>query len=196
MNIKIVGIIVELELIVGGFFFWRSTQNQESETSVVEPTTSESEEPTPTEEEVQRSQYKIEVLNGSGIEGEAGRAEALLKSAEFDVVGTGNAENYDYEETVIQAGDDVSSAWLDELKKELSTKYSVKSSAEKLDTETDADVVVIVGSFDKDGESMVKEVEVTPTPEEEEATDETGTPTPTPTPSEEAEATETPTPTP
>src|SRR3989344_4145848 len=125
MNIKIVGGIVVLVLVVGGFFYWKSTQNQ------------------------------------------------------------------DYEETVIQAGDDVSEKWLDELKNELSKKYKLQSSVDKLDTETDAQVVVIVGSFDNDGKSMVKEVEATPTPEEE-TTDETGTPTPT----EEASETETPAPSP
>ena len=127
-------------------------------------------------------------MNGSGIEGEAGRAEELLNAAEFDIIGTDNADNYDYEETVIQAGDDVNEAWLDDLKSELSKKYKVQSSVDKLDTETDAQVVVIVGSFDQDGESMVKEEEATPTPEEEEET--------TPTPTGEEETTETPSPSP
>src|SRR3989344_1758160 len=121
MNIKIVGGIVVLVLVVGGFFYWKSTQNQ------------------------------------------------------------------DYEETVIQAGDDVSEKWLDELKNELSKKYKLQSSVDKLDTETDAQVVVIVGSFDNDGKSMVKEEKATPTPEEEETT---------PTPTEDEETTETPSPSP
>jgi len=193
MNIKIVGGIVVLALVVGGFFYYRSTQNQDSGVKVVEPSDTESEEPTPTEEVTKRDAYKIEILNGSGIEGEAGRTQELLKSAEFNVIGTDNAKTYDYEETVIQAGDDVSEKWLDELKNELSKKYKLQSSVDKLDTETDAQVVVIVGSFDNDGKSMVKEVEATPTPTpEEETTDETGTPTPT----EEASETETPAPSP
>lgn len=193
MNIKIVGGIVVLALVIGGFFYYRSTQNQDSGVKVVEPSDTESEEPTPTEEVTKRDAYKIEILNGSGIEGEAGRAQELLKSAEFNVIGTDNAKTYDYEETVIQAGDDVSEKWLDELKNELSKKYKLQSSVDKLDTETDAQVVVIVGSFDNDGKSMVKEVEATPTPTpEEETTDETGTPTPT----EEASETETPAPSP
>src|SRR3989344_3306913 len=191
MNIKIVGGIVVLALVIGGFFYYRSTQNQDSGVKVVEPSDTESEEPTPTEEVTKRDAYKIEILNGSGIEGEAGRTQELLKSAEFNVIGTDNAKTYDYEETVIQAGDDVSEKWLDELKNELSKKYKLQSSVDKLDTETDAQVVVIVGSFDNDGKSMVKEVEATPTPEEE-TTDETGTPTPT----EEASETETPAPSP
>ena len=185
---KIIGGIVILALVVGGFFYYRSTQTTKSDESTVEPTNSESEEPTPTEAEVKPDAYKIEILNGSGIEGEAGRAEELLKAAEFDIIGTDNADNYDYEETVIQAGDDVNEAWLDDLKSELSKKYKVQSSVDKLDTETDAQVVVIVGSFDQDGESMVKEEEATPTPEEEEET--------TPTPTGEEETTETPSPSP
>ena len=187
MNIKIIGGIVVLALVVGGFFYYRSTQNQDSGVKVVEPSDTESEEPTPTEEVAKRDAYKIEILNGSGIEGEAGRAQELLKSAEFNVIGTDNAKTYDYEETVIQAGDDVSEKWLDELKNELSKKYKLQSSVDKLDTETDAQVVVIVGSFDNDGKSMVKEVEATPTPEEEETT---------PTPTEDEETTETPSPSP
>lgn len=187
MNIKIVGGIVVLALVVGGFFYWRSTQNQESGVKVVEPSDSESEEPTPTVEEVKNNAYKIEILNGSGIEGEAGRAQELLKSAEFNVIGTDNADNYDYEETVIQAGDDVSEKWLDELKNELSKKYKVQSSVDKLGAETDAQVVVIIGSSDQDGESMVKEEETTPTPTGDEETTETPSPSlslsPSPSPS-------------
>jgi len=187
MNIKIVGGIVVLALVVGGFFYWKSTQNQESGVKVVEPSDTAAEEPTPTEEVTKRDAYKIEILNGSGIEGEAGRAEELLKSAEFNVIGTDNADNYDYEETVIQAGDDVSEKWLDELKNELSKKYKLQSSVDKLSTETDAQVVVIVGSFDSDGKSMVKEEKVTPTIADEETT---------PTPTGDEETTETPSPSP
>ncbi len=191
MNKKIITILVVIVLLIGGFFYWRSTQNQDSGVKVIDPAESETEEPTPTEEELKKDAYKIEVLNGSGIEGEAGRAEALLKSAEFDVIGTDNADNYDYEETVIQAGDDVSEDWLDALKTELSKKYTVQSSIDKLSAETDAQVVVIVGSFDQDGESMAPEVEATATP-----TEDTNDAEETPTPTEDAETTETPTPTP
>ena len=42
MNIKIIGGIVVLALVVGGFFYYRSTQNQDSGVKVVEPSDTKS----------------------------------------------------------------------------------------------------------------------------------------------------------
>ncbi len=175
---KILIIVAILLLLAGGYFYYQSTQNRESGVSVTEPKENEPTEPTPTKVEVKKDAFTIEILNGSGIAGEAGRAQELLESADFKIDSTGNAENYDFEETVIQAGSDVDEAWIELLRDELGKQYTVKSGVTKLDeTASDADVVVIVGSFDEKGESMVVEEEATPTPEESEDT----TPTPSPT---------------
>lgn len=190
---KILGAVLILLLIVGGFFYYQSTKKTEDTTEaeiteVVEPTA------TPTPEEVAKDAYKIEIQNGSGIAGEAGRAKTLLEDAEFTVESTANADNYDYEKTEIQAGPDVSQTWLDELKSELEKKYSVKSSVGDIGSDAKVDVIVIIGSFDQNGDSMVKEEPTAkPTTAKKEATTTPGNTTNTPTPSPSASPTPSPT---
>jgi len=48
------------------------------------------------------SQVKVEVENGSGVSGVAGQAGSELTSQGFDVVGTGDASNFNYTASVIQ----------------------------------------------------------------------------------------------
>ncbi|MCR4326309.1 MAG: LytR C-terminal domain-containing protein [Candidatus Roizmanbacteria bacterium] len=168
MNMKaliIVGVVVIISL--GGFFWYRSAQSEPT-TTPTEESTDTTKEPTstPTPKEAKKNAYSIEILNGSGIEGEAGRAQELLEGADYDVQSTDNADNYDYGETVIRAGRTVDEKWLEGLREELGTKYSVQSETETLNaSDSDADVVVIIGNLDDNGDSMTPEEE--PTPEEE-----------------------------
>jgi hypothetical protein len=185
MNPKIIVIVlIALAVLGGGFYFY---QNSKKTTDTAEEkTTSTSEEPTntPTPDEVDKTAFTIEIQNGSGIAGEAGRAQELLEGDDFKVESTANAENYDYKETVIQAGADVDEEWLDLLKETLEQNYTVESKVEELPEGSETDVIVIVGSFDDKGESMATEEEkadadVTPT----EGADTTTTPSPSPSPS-------------
>lgn len=160
-------IIIAILLILagGGFYYYQSTQKP-VETVKEEETKEESVTPTeePTPADVKNDAYTIELLNGSGIAGEAGRAQELLEGEEFKVDSTGNAENYDFEDTVIQAGSDVDEAWIKELRRTLGKNYTVKSGVTKLDAaDSTADVVVIVGSLDEDGNSMAEKEETTAT---------------------------------
>lgn len=52
------------------------------------------------------SNYKIQVLNGSGISGVARRASDLLKIEEISVTSTGNASNFDNENTIVYYKED------------------------------------------------------------------------------------------
>lgn len=189
MFLRIFIIIVILALVGGGgYYFWQSRNKTSTTTETTEVTpTQEMEEPTPTPEEVNKSDFKIEIQNGSGIAGEAGRAKDLLEGDEYTVTGTANADNYDYEETVIQADSSVPDAWIDELVSTLEKKYTVQTRIDDKTGSSDADVIVIIGKLDDSGESMVKEEPTkepsgnTPTPEESDETP-TTTPSPTPTP--------------
>lgn len=175
---KIIGAVVILAVIGGGGFYYyqnmRSTDAPEETTMTV----SEAPTPTPSPEEVDKEAYEIEILNGSGIAGEAGRAQTLLEDAEFQVSSTGNADAYDYEETVIQAGSNVTDAFLNELTKELEKQYTVKANVEELDEEEA--VIVIVGTLDEEGDTMAVE-EADEVDEAEESSDEADTATATPT---------------
>lgn len=179
---KIIGIVVIVAVLAGGgFYYYQNMQTKQTaeETSI---TPTEEPSPTPTSEEVNKAEFEIEIQNGSGIAGEAGRAQKLLEDAGFEVSSTGNADNYDYEDTVIQAGAEVSDAWIEELTKELENKYTVKGSVEELDKDAESDVIVIIGSKDSNGETVKAD---TTSDDSEDASDEaetTTTPTKTPTP--------------
>lgn len=100
---------------------------------------------TPTPEEISKIKYTIEVLNGSGISGEAARVKGILEKEGFTVSSTGNADKSDLEETTISAKSSVEKEWIDLLKTALGTSVVVSESTSLDDTES-ADVIVTVGS--------------------------------------------------
>jgi hypothetical protein len=107
-------------------------------------------EPTATPEasssaQVDLTKYKVNVLNGAGISGVAGKVQKLLQDAGFEKVTTGNAKTFDFEETVIQTKEDVSKVVIDKIEEALSTDYSTTAS-ETLPTTSTYDIVVTVGS--------------------------------------------------
>ncbi len=121
-----------------------SPQLDNSTTNVqVSPTSVPTSTPTPMAK-ADLTKYSLKVLNGSGTSGEAAKAETLLKSAGFKVSSIGNADKSNYTKTVIQAGDSVDSAFLENLKTELSKKYKLDEIGKKPAKES-ADVVVIIG---------------------------------------------------
>ncbi|MBI4066869.1 LytR C-terminal domain-containing protein [Candidatus Gottesmanbacteria bacterium] len=91
---------------------------------------------------VDYSIYPIEILNGSGIKGEAARAKDLLEGERFKVSSIGNADKNDYDETVLQIKKGLPDDSIKKLKDVLS-KYYVLSSEE---LEDEDGVTVIVGS--------------------------------------------------
>lgn len=112
-------------------------------TAMVESTPEASLESSPST--MKLSEYKVQILNGSGKIGEAGRAKTLIEKAGFKVGNTGNAETFDFTDTIIQVKSSVSSDVLEKLKDSLSSTYSVKT-GDKLDSDSDFDIIVTVGS--------------------------------------------------
>lgn len=127
-------------------------------TSTPEPTSSETPTPTttstptprPTTSPVDktsgldRSKLSVTVQNGSGTVGAAGKAADLLKSLGYDVTGTGNADNYDYTNVVIQvkASD---ASFLSLLKKDLGESYNIGTNSANLSSSFSSDALVIIG---------------------------------------------------
>lgn len=103
------------------------------------------ESPTPSPEEVALDAYEIEVLNGSGIAGEAANVEGILEDAGFTVSEIGNANNQNYTNTVIAAKDDIKQGFIDELQDTLEKRGPVEV-IKLSETGSDSDVVVTVGS--------------------------------------------------
>ncbi len=95
---------------------------------------------------VDLTKYKIKVLNGSGIKGEAGKVKDLLEKAGFTVESTGNTKTYDYTKTIIQARDDVSKDFLTQLKGALGKSYVVDEKAQTLSASSKDEIIITVGT--------------------------------------------------
>lgn len=91
-----------------------------------------------------RSKISLSVENGSGIEGAAGKAADFLKSKGYNVIGTQNADKYDYKGASIKVKS-LESAYLTILKKDLSEKYTVSSTSSDLPTDSPTDAIIIIG---------------------------------------------------
>jgi len=136
-------------LLTSGFFYYLSTQKGSLPGFAKAPTPTPAVEvatPTPTVvEEEDLTEYTIEILNGSGKAGEAGKASTLLEDAGFEDIDTGNADSYDYTDTEVQVGKDVPATVYASLEKALSKSYSVVKSKDA-PTDSEYDIVVIVGT--------------------------------------------------
>lgn len=91
------------------------------------------------------TQYEIEILNGSGVDGEAGRQRVNLEAEGFTVSSVGNAGNSDYTDTIIRAKAEVDKDFVVKLKSVLSNSFTVGES-EILPDDSSVPVVVIIGT--------------------------------------------------
>ena len=108
----------------------------------VSPTATPIPSPTPTPA-FKKESLKIKILNGSGIKGRALEVKDVLKDKGYGEILTDNADNFDYEKTVLQVKKSRQEAivWIkDDLKNNLS---SLKTSF--LDDDQAADVILIIG---------------------------------------------------
>lgn len=74
---------------------------KEQTKAVVTITPQPIESPTPTPIPVNRKQFKLKVLNGSGVRGKAAEVKDFLKSKGYEEILTGNADTFDFEKTVV-----------------------------------------------------------------------------------------------
>lgn len=155
-----VGLVIGAGLI-GGIFYYRSSINIGTElaedmpdsTPAATPETTpeaqnvdELEEQSNTEE-LDLSAFKIQILNGSGIAGEAGRVETLLNTYGFTETTVGNAGTYDFTDTEVSIKESSSNKLIDEFKSALA-RYSIVES-DPLAENSPYDVVITVGKTKK-----------------------------------------------
>lgn len=144
--ILIPGVLL-LGALLGGVYFYQKGVNLKLEISpspksTVTATLSPSASPLAT---LDLTKFPINVQNGSGVVGGAGSAKDLLTKAGFEVSKTGNADNYDYTDTIIKITASVSAEFVAKLTTTLSGMYSVGKAQTLPDTSKD-EVVVIIGS--------------------------------------------------
>jgi len=95
--------------------------------------------PTP---KIERKKVKIEVLNGSGIKGQAARMKKILTDLGYQEVVTKNADNFDYQKTIIITAKE-KAYMADFVKNDL--KNQLKDIQIKNEAPKTADVILIIG---------------------------------------------------
>ena len=95
--------------------------------------------------DVDRSEIKLQVLNGSGVSGLAGKAKTYLEGLGYKNVVVGNASVSNLIETTIAVKKDKESL-LDTLISDLSKNYKVAKETETLPASSKYDFVITLGS--------------------------------------------------
>lgn len=114
------------------------------------PTPSNSPTPKPTSNPVDsstgldRSKLSVTVQNGSGEAGVAGKGSDFLKQLGYNVVGTGNADNFDFENVTVKVKS-TQSTFLSLLENDLEDEYTVEASTSDLESGFSSDALVIIG---------------------------------------------------
>lgn len=137
--------------LIGGVFYYKMKMEGFPKTASVKETPKveeKREEPTPTPKasEVNLAELKVLILNGSGIKGEAKRVEDLIKKEGFEKTETGNADSYNYTDTVVYLKDNIDESVYEKLGKTLSD-LSLKK--EVLEKESPYDIKIIIGKTRK-----------------------------------------------
>ncbi|MDZ4227900.1 MAG: LytR C-terminal domain-containing protein, partial [Candidatus Levybacteria bacterium] len=131
-------------LLLVGVFLYKYGISIKDKVNVVTlvPTPTAAPEPT---KAIDLTKYEIEIQNGGGVSGEAGRQEASLGGEGFTISSIGNADNSDYADTLIKAKAEVEKAFLDKLKSVLENTFTL-GEIETLSESSSVPVVVIIGT--------------------------------------------------
>jgi len=101
-------ILVIILIVTGVLFFFLFNSNSkkapiETKKTTIEPTKA------PEKTEINRSEWTLEVLNGSGVVGVAAKAAAKLTEQGYTVIKTGNANNQDYKKSELFVSENMQS---------------------------------------------------------------------------------------
>lgn len=109
------------------------------------PTPSPTLTPTPTPaEKIDFSSYKVRILNGTGVHGEAGRIASLFKEAGFGAASAANASSFNHTKTTVQMKKNIPDTVFEKVKELLSDREVVKE--ENLPDDSSYDIVITIGS--------------------------------------------------
>lgn len=163
-------IVVLLILLAGGAFFINSSMSSSNEDISPTPTEFPTEVPTPEITETaspsaspstsvtpsgkpsptRRAEVKsatdmnIQILNGSGEVGVAGKVSDYLKTKGYSYFETGNADNFDYQNVTLKVKSTLST-YEATLRKDLEGKYTLASDSASIPADSVFDAVIIVG---------------------------------------------------
>lgn len=149
-------LILSVLIFLGTRFLGTGTEDVEEEqpTPVIEPSatpepTDSEDEPTPTaaedsdDEDLDKADASVQILNGSGISGAASSMSAILKSAGWSDISTGNADSFEFEDVSISVTSEASGL-LSMLEEDLSDDYTIGDTDTDLSSDT-YDAVITIG---------------------------------------------------
>lgn len=110
----------------------------------VTPSPSPSIAPTSTPVLIDKENLKISILNGGGVAGAGKIAKDYLESLGYKNIKPGNAENFNYKLTGISVKKNKEES-VDQLKKDLSSKYEISEQVLSLDESSEFDIIIIIG---------------------------------------------------
>ncbi|MFC1625791.1 LytR C-terminal domain-containing protein [Patescibacteria group bacterium] len=123
-TLVVLGILVLVAAL--GFVIFKGASNKTEETpspagdTLSTPTVSE---PSPTAEPVDKTEVSVQVLNGTGIAGEAGLLQTKLEKLGYADIKVGNAESQDQTTTKVTFSSTLSSEVVDEITTSLKETY-------------------------------------------------------------------------
>jgi hypothetical protein len=91
-----------------------------------------------------RSKLTVTVQNGSGTAGVAAKGVTVLEDLGYDVVGSGNADNFNFVNVTFQVKSGKSD-FLNLLKKDLGFSYTIQAATSDLPDSFSSDALVIIG---------------------------------------------------
>ena len=170
-------------LIVGGFIYFLGVGGSEGDAeasptpangAVTERTSS----PTPTDssESVNREDVSIQILNGTGLAGEAGLVRDKLQALGYEKNEVGNASDQDQETTTVTFSSKLPEEIVKEITEELEDTYEDVNA--KTGSTGEFDVKIVTGL--RKGQTPKPEATATPTSKPEETATPSATPTATP----------------
>lgn len=133
-------LLLPLLIAVGVTFKFNSSPNPSNSSPLLTPTPTS---PTPTV--IHNSAVKIQVLNGSGQAGQAGIITNLLTKNNFTVDDTGNAANFNYDQTQIQVKSSVSATIIAQITQSLQSDFDPQILTEKLPDSSEYDIIITTG---------------------------------------------------
>jgi hypothetical protein len=89
--------------------------------------------------------YKVQILNGTGIKGEALHVEALMEKLGFTTFGTGNADVYTYTNTEVKIKEGLPDALFEVVKQAIGGEYTTLRSKDVLTSNYAYDIQIISG---------------------------------------------------
>lgn len=141
-------VTIIVALLTGGILFAASRKGSGLPNLFVRPTptptSAPTPTPTPTPAAVDKATFSIQVLNGGGTPGAAGKMKSFLVGKGYKVSDTGNTPDYTYDTTEIHGKSTMTDA-VANLKADLKDDYTLGTVASDLDASASADVQVIVG---------------------------------------------------